>query len=447
MTAAFLAANRRTFASLRKHRNYRLFFAGQVISTIGTWMHNIAAAWLVLSLTHSAVAVGVLAVFQFLPFTLFGLFAGVLVDRFDARRTVIFTQAASLVFAALLAGFTLTGDIAVNLVYGLTALRGAILVLDAPARQALTFQMVGRDELPNAVALNSSLFNAARVIGPAVGGGVVALAGAGACFAINAVSFLAVLAALLMMRRSEFLPVERAAERPTLLRGTLEAFAYVRRTRTAWLALLVVVVVANLSFNFNVLLPVLAHSLGGGPAVFGIISACFGFGALTGALVSASRGRASWGFLVAGTAGFGAAQLVLAPLGSVIAASALLFVTGLCFTTWTSNANSLLQLSAPDHLRGRVVGLYFFAFNGPGPLGGLMSGWLAQRGGTRLAFAVAGASALVVAAFAGWVVSGRTVPGVRFPALRRSISDGRGGPSRTAPRAARSRAQRRIAKP
>ena len=167
MTAAFLAANRRTFASLRKHRNYRLFFAGQVISTIGTWMHNIAAAWLVLSLTHSAVAVGVLAVFQFLPFTLFGLFAGVLVDRFDARRTVIFTQAASLVFAALLAGFTLTGDIAVNLVYGLTALRGAILVLDAPARQALTFQMVGRDELPNAVALNSSLFNAARVIGRA----------------------------------------------------------------------------------------------------------------------------------------------------------------------------------------------------------------------------------------------------------------------------------------
>jgi MFS family permease len=421
VTAAFLAANRRTFASLRKHRNYRLFFAGQVISTIGTWMHNIAAAWLVLSLTHSAVAVGVLAVFQFLPFTLFGLFAGVLVDRFDARRTVIFTQAASLVFAALLAGFTLTGDIAVNLVW--------------------------RDELPNAVALNSSLFNAARVIGPAVGGGVVALAGAGACFAINAVSFLAVLTALLMMRRSEFLPVERAAERPTLLRGTLEAFAYVRRTRTAWLALLVVVVVANLSFNFNVLLPVLAHSLGGGPAVFGIISACFGFGALTGALVSASRGRASWGFLVAGTAGFGAAQLVLAPLASVIGASALLYVTGLCFTTWTSNANSLLQLSAPDHLRGRVVGLYFFAFNGAGPLGGLMSGWLAQRGGTRLAFAVAGASALLVAGFAGWVVSGRTVPAVRFPALRRSISDGRGGPSRTAPRAARSGTQRRIAKP
>jgi MFS family permease len=447
VTAAFLAANRRTFASLRKHRNYRLFFAGQVVSTIGTWMHNIAAAWLVLSLTHSAVAVGVLAVFQFLPFTLFGLFAGVLVDRFDARRTVILTQAASLVFASLLAGFTLTGDIAVNLVYGLTALRGAILVLDAPARQALTFQMVGRDELPNAVALNSSLFNAARVIGPAVGGGVVALAGAGACFAINAVSFLAVLAALLMMRREEFLPIERAEERPTLFRGTLEAFAYVRRTRTAWLVLLVVVVVANLSFNFNVLLPVLAHSLGGGPGVFGIISAFFGFGALTGALVSASRGRASWGILLAGTAGFGAAELALAPLGSVIGVSALLYVTGLCFTTWTSNANSLLQLAAPDHLRGRVVGLYFFAFNGAGPLGGLMSGWLAERGGTRLAFAVAGTSALLVAGFAAWTIAGRTTLPGRFRMRRRRVSDDRRVPPRAAPRATRERIAGRFVKP
>jgi MFS family permease len=434
VTAAFLAANRRTWVSLRKHRNYRLFFAGQVVSTIGTWMHNIAAAWLVLSLTHSAFAVGVLAVFQFLPFTLFGLFAGVLVDRVDARRLVIATQAASLVFAAVLAGFTLAGDIGVNAVYALTALRGAVLVLDAPARQALTFQMVGRDELPNAVALNSSLFNAARVIGPAFGGALVALAGAGACFAVNAVSFLAVLGALLLMRRDELLPVQRAVDRPTLFRGTLEAFAYVRGNRSAWLALLVVVVVANLSFNFNVLLPVLAsHTLGGGAGVFGVISAFFGAGALAGALVSATRGRASWGVLLAGTAGFGVAQLLLAPMASVIVASGLLFLAGLSFTTWTSNANSLLQLSAPDHLRGRVVGLYFFAFNGFGPVGGLLSGWLAQVGGTMLAFAVAGGFALLAALCAAWVLRGEAAPATPFRRFRRSPDTLRGAAPRRAP--------------
>ncbi len=177
MTAALLRANARTFASLRRHRNYRLFFTGQVVSVSGTWMQNIATAWLILELTRSPVMVGVLAVCQFLPFTVFGLFAGVLVDRFDARKTVIWTQATSMVFAATLAAVTVIGAVTAWEVLLLTALRGTVLVIDAPARQALTFEMVGREELPNAIALNSSLFNAARVVGPAVGGLVVAVAG------------------------------------------------------------------------------------------------------------------------------------------------------------------------------------------------------------------------------------------------------------------------------
>ncbi len=219
MTAAFRRANRRTFASLRRHRNYRLFFAGQIVSVSGTWMQNIAAAWLVLQLTHSPVAVGVLALCQFLPFTVFGLFAGVLVDRLDARRTVMGTQAAALVLAAILAGLTLAGHVTALDVYLLTALRGVVLVLDAPARQALTFEMVGAEELPNAVALNSSLFNAARVVGPAVGGALVATVGVGACFSLNAVSYIAVLAGLAAMRRSELYPVERPDRPPRFLRG------------------------------------------------------------------------------------------------------------------------------------------------------------------------------------------------------------------------------------
>jgi MFS family permease len=409
VTAAFRRANRRTFASLRRHRNYRLFFAGQVVSVSGTWMQNIATGWLVLDLSGSPLAVGLLALCQFLPFTLFGLFAGVVVDRLDARKTVIWTQVVSMGIAAALASLTLAGVVTTWEVLLLAAMRGTVLVLDAPARQALTFEMVGRDELPNAVALNSSLFNAARVVGPAMGGVVVAIAGAGLCFALNAASFGAVLAGLLLMRTSEMFPRNANAERPTLLRGTREAFAYVRRTPEVLLALSIVFIVSTFSFNFNVLLPVLARqTLNGGPEVFGVLTAFFGLGALGGALTSATLGRASWPLLLTGTAVFGAAQLVLAPVSTLGAASLLLFVTGTSFTLWTSNANSMLQLHAPDRLRGRVIGLYFFAFNGAGPLGGLMAGWLAATGGTEAAFAVSGAVSLAMAVVALVLLRERT---------------------------------------
>ena len=397
MTAAFRRANRRTFASLRRHRNYRLFFTGQIVSVSGTWMQNIAAAWLVLQLTHSPVAVGILALCQFLPFTVFGLFAGVLVDRLDAQKTVIATQAAALILAAALATLTLAGHVTALDVEVLTALRGIVLVLDAPARQALTFEMVGADELPNAVALNSSLFNAARVVGPAVGGALVATVGVGACFTLNAVSYVAVLAGLLAMRRQELYPVERPELPPRFLRGTAEALTHVRRTPATLLALTIVFVASTLSFNFNVLLPVLAaQTLAADAGVFGIVTAAFGAGALLGALLAASLGRASWKVLVGAVTGFGVAQLALAPQHTAAAAAALLFIAGACFTLWTSAANSTVQLSTPGPLRGRVIGLYYFAFNGAGPAGGVLAGWLAARGGTELAFAVSGASALAM---------------------------------------------------
>jgi MFS family permease len=401
VTAALRRANRRTFASLRRHRNYRLFFSGQIVSVSGTWMQNIAAAWLVLQLTHSPVAVGILALCQFLPFTIFGLFAGVLVDRLDARRTVIGTQSAALVLAAILAALTLAGHVTAFDVELLTALRGVVLVLDAPARQALTFAMVGRDELPNAVALNSSLFNAARVVGPAVGGALVAAVGVGACFTLNAASYLAVLAGLLAMRPGELHPVERPERPPRFLRGTAEALAHVRNTPATMLALAIVFVVSTLSFNFNVLLPVLAgQTLAADAGVFGLVTAAFGAGALAGALAAASLGRASWTVLVCAVSGFGAAQLIVAPLHDAAAAAVLLFAAGACFTLWTSAANATVQLSTPGPLRGRVIGLYYFAFNGAGPAGGVLAGWLAARGGTELAFAVSGVSAMAMAAVA-----------------------------------------------
>jgi MFS family permease len=408
VTAAFLAANRRTWASLRKHRNYRLFFGGQVVSVTGTWMQNIAAAWLVLELTHSPVAVGFLMLCQFLPATVLGLVSGVLVDRLDLRRTVIATQAASMVFAAALAAVTLAGVVAPWQVYLLTGLRGLSLVVDHPARQALTFQMVGREELPNAVALNSSLFNGARVIGPALGGAAIAAAGPGICFLLNAVSFVAVLAGLLRMRTEELIPLDRGDEPPTLVRGSGEALAFLRRVPLAGIVLATVFCVTTFSFNFNVLLPVLAkQTLEKGPDVFGVVTACFGAGALVGALASAAISRASPKLLLAGTAGFGLAELALAPGSSLGAVAPLLFVCGLAFTLWTSNANATLALAAPDRLRGRVMGLYYFAFNGAGPVGGLLAGWLAASGGTALAFGVAGGSAVLVTAVALGLVRAR----------------------------------------
>jgi MFS family permease len=415
MTAAFLAFNRRTIASLH-HRNYRLYFAGQVVSVTGTWMQNIAMAWLILDLTHSPLAVGALALCQFLPFTVFGLFAGVLVDRFDARRLVIWTQAASMVLAVALAVPTLLGVVEPWIVYLLAGLRGTVLVLDAPSRQALTFQMVGPRELPNAVALNSSLFNAARVTGPALGGVVVALAGVGFCFAFNAVSFVAVLAGLLAMRAHELLPVERNAERPRLLTGTREAFDYVRSTPNVATVLALVAIASAFAFNFNVLLPVMAKStLDAGPGTFGAVTAFFGAGALLGALASAALGRARMSLFLSALFAFAAAETVLAPQRSIAVVGALLFVVGFCFTLWTSNANATLQLEAPSHLRGRVIGLYYYAFNGSGPAAGLLAGWLASEGGTELAFGVGGAVTLSVTA----AVIARRLPhaGPRLAAL------------------------------
>jgi len=406
VTATLLALHARTFASLRKHRNYRLFFAGQLVSVVGTWMQNIALAWLVVELTHSPVAIGLLAFCRFAPFTIFGLFSGVVADRFDYRRLVIVMQIFSMLVSITLAVVALTGTAELWQAYALAFLGGTAIVFDHPGRQALTFQMVGRDELPNAVALNAGLFNAARVVGPSVAGVVIAVAGVGVCFAVNAVSFLAVLTSLLLMRTEEFFPVARSEERPTIVSGVREGLAYARRSPQLRLLLIIGTVVSTVGFNFHVLVPVLAsETLHAGPEVFGILSACFGSGALLGALLSAAWARASWRVLLLGTLGFSLALLALAPQSLLAPSAALLFVTGVSFTLWTANSQALLQLNSPDQLRGRMLSLWLFAFAGLTPLGGLVAGWLAELGGTALAFSVTGGVCLAVSIAAGIVLA------------------------------------------
>jgi MFS family permease len=418
VTAALLALNSRTFASLRNHRNYRLFFTGQIVSVSGTWMQDTALPWLILGLTHSPVYVGALVFARYAPFMLFGLFSGVLADRFDNRRVVIVTQTSSMVVASGLAVLAFSGVGVIWPYFVLAFLGGAALVFDAPNRHALTFQLVGRDELPNAIALNSSLFNAGRVVGPAVGGVLIAAVGVGWCFAINAASFLAVLGGLLLMRASELYSLDRGTGRTKTGAAIREGLAYAWRTPPVLIVLVTTAVVASTGFNFRVLLPVLASkTLHSGATVFGVLFACFGVGALLGALFSAAMSRASWKAVILGSAGFSGTMLLLAPVRNEVVAGALLLLIGFCFSTWTANSQSILQLAAPDRLRGRVLGLYLFAFAGLAPIGGLLAGGLADVGGTELAFGVAGAAGLAVTAFAVTRLRGYDVPRSRGPVV------------------------------
>ena len=357
-------------------------------------MQNIALAWLVLELSGSPLAVGALAFARFLPFTVFGLAAGVVADRIEPRRLVMITQAAALLVSVALAVVTLTGTATLPLVYVLAALGGLTLAFDAPGRQALTYEMVGPSSLPNAVALNAGLFNGARVIGPAIAGVVIAAFGTGVCFVVNAFSFFAVLAALALLREEELHEVERDPS-TRVMEGLRRAFDYVRHDAQLRTLLGVVMIISTVGFNFHVLVPLLASDqLHAGAEGFGLLSAAFGLGALAGALATATFRHASWRLFASGAAGFGVLALLLAPVTNIVLAGVILFAVGVAFTLFTANANALVQLGSPDMLRGRMIGIYLFAFVGIAPVGGLFTGWLAEVGGTELALVVAGLTSL-----------------------------------------------------
>jgi MFS family permease len=405
---------KRTFSSLR-YRNYRLFFAGQAVSQVGSWMQRFALGWFMLQLTDDPLAVGLLALATFLPFMLFGLFAGVITDRLDARKLVIVTQASQLVTASLLTWIAFGGFARPWMLDAIAFAAGVVLVLDVPSRQQLTYRMVGREALPNAIALNSSVFNASRILGPAAAGIVYGIGGAGVCFLVNAISFLAVLLGLFAMRTRDFFVLEEF-ERPSILRGTLEGLAYVRHQPRMLILLGLTVMLSTFCFNFNVTLPLLAdHTLHASAVVYGLLSAVFGAGALVGALAAAALGRASTKVMLLGALVFTASELALAPVHGVVLAGLLLFFVGAGFAAWSANSNTSMQLAAPDRLRGRIIGIYFYAFNGTGPIGGVLTGWLIAKGGTELAFLIGGVLGLAATAVAAQQLRGRPP----FLALRR----------------------------
>ncbi|HTW84188.1 MAG TPA: MFS transporter [Candidatus Sulfotelmatobacter sp.] len=389
-----------TFASLRRHRNYRLYFTGQLVSQIGTWLQTAAQSWLVLDLTHSAIAVGVVSFCFYGPYAVLGLLGGALADRVSRHRLMMATQGAMALCAAALALIVFLHVDRVWVIDLIAVIRGVVLVFNNPSRQALMVQLVGRGELANAIALNSGLNNATRIVGPGIAGVLIATVGTGWCFALNAVSYLAVIAALGAMREHEFHPTPGIQRRTPLLRSIADGLRYARKTKTITVVLAMLLVISLFAINFNVLLPVLARqTLHGGPQVYGLIAASFGAGAFIGALIVASRERASPRVLLAAACGFGAAQIGLAFERSTLGDALVLVVVGVCYTLYTASTNALVQLATPGFLQGRIGGLYSYVFLATGPFGALLVGWLSERGGTDLAFLVGGIGTLVMVVF------------------------------------------------
>ncbi|MFG1920725.1 MFS transporter [Cryptosporangium sp. NPDC048952] len=387
----------RTMFSSLSVRNYRLFASGQIVSLTGTWMQMTAQDWLVLDLSHnSGTALGVVTALQFTPVLLLTLWAGALADRLDKRKVLIATQAASMLFAFGMGALVVTGSAELWNVYVFAFLLGTVNAFDTPTRQSFISEMVGPDRLPNAVSLNSATFNSARLLGPAVGGLVIATIGTGPTFLINGASYVAVLAGLLAMRPGELLTgkrVERA-------RGqVVEGLRFVWGRKDLLLVLAMMSVLGTLGMNFNLTLPLLAKvEFDVGPASFGLLSAAFAGGALIGALIGARRTKrpsARWVLSCAAVFGVLECAVAFAP-NFPLAALVLLFV-GLTFIAHNNAANARVQLGTPAHLRGRVMALYMLVFLGGTPLGSLIIGPISERYGPRVGLLLGGVAVLIAA--------------------------------------------------
>lgn len=388
-----------------RHRDFRLFWGGQLVSLVGTWMQSVGQAWLVLELTHSPLQLGLVTALQFIPVMLLSPVGGAMTDRLPKRRIILVTQATMMLQALALAALVGSGHVRYWHVAVLAAIYGVGRALDIPARQAYVTDLVGRADVPNAVALNSVVFNGARIVGPAVAGLLIARFGVALAFLLNALSFLAVLAALGAIR-TEGRP--DPAGRLGLRAGLLGALAYATGTPTIAFTLGLMIVASLLVLNFNVVVPLIAHQvLQEGAHGFGLLMSAVGTGAVIGAigLTLFRRDRPSVGSLTATAALLCAGVLGLAFIGRFGAAAVLLAVLGACQIVFTTGCNTTLQLSTPDRLRGRVMGLYALAFAGMTPFGSLLVGTIAEHLGVRVACAVSGGAGLLAVGALGLVAT------------------------------------------
>jgi MFS family permease len=372
--------------------NYRRYFAGQLVSLSGTWMQTVAETWLVLQLTHSGVAVGAAAALQFTPMLLGGAWGGLIADRFAKRRLLIVTQTLMALPALALLALTASGAIELWMLYLLIFARGAVNAVDNPARQAFLVELVGPDRLVNAVSLGSALINGARTIGPALAGVVIATAGVEPCFGLNALSFAAMILALRGMDTSALRSAPPAVREPGQVRSGLR---YVRATPTLWIPLALMAIVGTFTFNFQVLLPLLASfSFGGGAGTYAALTTAMGLGAIAGAIANGARTHVRPALLGGAAAAFGTLVVAVAAMPTTALAVLALVPVGAASVVFAASVNSFLQLAVAPHMRGRVMALYSVVFLGSTPIGGPLMGWIAGTASPRAALALGGAVAL-----------------------------------------------------
>jgi MFS family permease len=383
---------RRPFHSLSVP-NYRRYFAGQIISISGNWMQIVGEMWLVLRLTNSGAALGITTALQFLPMLLVGAWGGVLADRVSKRRLLAYTQALMALPALTLWLLTATGNVTLFVVYALVFARGSVNAIDNPARQAFVMELVGRERVVNAVSLNSLIVQSARIIGPAFAGLVIATIGIAACFLLNSLSFAAMLIALWRIDPHRLQRTERRPREPGQLR---EALRHVRETPELRVPLVVMAVVGTLSFNFQVILPLMARfAFGGGASTYAALTTAMAIGAVGGALAAGARRRIKPTLLAGAAVAFGGFSLAAAGAPTLGTEFLVLAGVGAASVTFSAGINSSLQLAAAPEMRGRVMALYSVVFLGSTPIGGPIAGWLAGAAGPRSLLVLAGIAALV----------------------------------------------------
>jgi MFS family permease len=388
------AALRHSFDSLQVP-NYRRYFAGQLISLSGTWMQTVAAVWVILTLTGSGVAVGLTTALQFLPMLLIGAWGGLLADRIPKRRLLMTTQALMMVPALGLFAVTATGVVAPWMVYLAVFAFGSLNAIDNPARQSFVIEMVGPDRVVNAVSLNSVIVQAARIVGPALAGILIATVGVVPCFGLNALTFVAMILALWGMDQGRLQPAPVAEREPGAIRAGLR---YVLRTPELMVPLALMGLVGTLGFNFQVVLPLLAKfSFESGAMTYATLVSAMAVGSIAGALVNGHRGRTGPRLIAGGALAFGLSALLAAAMPSLALEVVMLALLGAGAVTFAATINSTLQLAVSPEMRGRVMALYSVVFLGSTPIGAPLTGWLAESYDPRIALVLAGVSGLTAA--------------------------------------------------
>jgi MFS family permease len=399
MKGRFAAALDRSVRSLRV-RNYRLFFIGHSVSIAGTWMQRVAQDWLVYQLTESPVAIGIALALQFGPILVLGMWGGVIADRVDRRTALVVTQLMQLGLALALGVLAITSAIELWMVFVLALLLGLVTVVDQPVRQSFVADLVDRDSYINAQVLNSTAQNLGKFVGPAVAGAVIAWQGVGAAFLINALSFVAMLVGLALMKRSAMLP------QPRLRKGKGQARAglvYVWRHPDLRIAMVLLVVVSVLGQNFRVVFPILGAMFAGDAGTYGALMASLGLGALVAALFTAARQTATVRGLIIAAVGFGIVSTVLAGSPSLMVALVVTATVGVANFVFNTVVKTVMLLVSDAQMQGRVMALHGLVFLGSTPIGGLIIGWVCEQWGVRVGLLVGSISVLLSAGVAAWM--------------------------------------------